>query len=72
MDKPQFKQFDFKSLIERSCINTGSSILVNISVMGSQPEIVVFDSYDALCDFAMNNPNVTLMIQSVPTYGKVS
>lgn len=72
MDKPQFKPFDFKSILERSCINTGSSILVNISVMGSQPEIVVFDSYEALCDFAANNPNVTLMIQSVPTYGKVS
>lgn len=72
MDKPQFKSFDFKSILERSCINTGSSILVNLSIMGSQPEIIVFDSYDALCDFASNNPNVTLMIQSVPRYGKNS
>lgn len=72
MDKPEFKPFDFTSILNRTCVNTGSAILVNISIMGSQPEIVVFDDYDALCHFASNNPNITLMIQSVPRYGKNS
>lgn len=72
MDNSQLKPFDFTQILER-CLNpVGSTILVNLSVMGSQPMIVSFTDYESLISFCENNPNVTVLTQSIPLYGKNS